>query len=238
MRAILDAVDGGVAQVDVRGRHVNLRAQDTGTLGKLAVLHAQEEIHVLLGRAVTVRGVFARLGQRAAVFANLLLGEVIDVRQPAADEVERKLVNLIVLLGRIIHIGVVETEPVDIVLNRLDEFFLFLGGVCIVKAEIANAAKAFSGQKIDGKRLYVTDMQIAVRFRREARLHPSAVFALGKIGFDCLPNKVGLFPDFFCHGNPSYRILQVPIIRQYTIPAGQKQDPWKNIDASDKKQTF
>ena len=40
VRAILDAVDGGVAQIDVRGSHVDLRAQHVRAFRELAVLHA------------------------------------------------------------------------------------------------------------------------------------------------------------------------------------------------------
>ena len=102
VRAILDAVDGGVAQIDVRGSHVDLRAQHVRAFRELAVLHAQEQIHVFFRRAVAVRGVFARLGQRAAIGADLLFGKIVHIRQPAADEVERELVNLVVLLGGIV----------------------------------------------------------------------------------------------------------------------------------------
>ena len=217
VRAILDAVDGGVAHVDVRGGHVDLRAQHAGTLRELAVLHAQEKIHVLLGRAVAIGGIFARLGQRAAVFADFLLGEVVHIRQPAADEVERKFINLVVLLGGIVDVGIIEAEPVDIVLDGLDKFFFFLGRVGIVKAQVAHAAEALRRQKIDGKRLDMADVQIAVRFGREARLNAAAVLALGDIGLDGLPNKVGLFPGLFCHGNPSLKLLHLMSIHNRTV---------------------
>ena len=203
VRAILDAVDGGVAQIDVRGSHVDLRAQHVRAFRELAVLHAQEQIHVFFRRAVAVRGVFARLGQRAAIGADLFFGKIVHIRQPAADEVERELVNLVVLLGGIVDVGIVEAEPVDIILDGLDKFFLFLGRVRVVKAQIAHAAETLRRQEIDGQRLHVADVQVAVRFGRETRLHAAAVLALGDIGLDGLPNKVGFFPCFFCHGNPS-----------------------------------
>ena len=61
---------------------------------------------ILLGRTVAIGGIFAWLGQRAAVFADFLLGEVVHIRQPAADEVERKFINLVVLLGGIVDVGI------------------------------------------------------------------------------------------------------------------------------------
>ena len=203
MRGVLDAVDGGIAQVDVRGGHVDLRAQHAGALRELAVLHAQEEVHVLLGRAVAVGGVFARLLERAAVGADLLLREVVHIREAAADEVERELVDLVVLLGGVVDVAVLEAEPMDVVLDGLDEFFLFLGGVGVVKAQVAHAAELFGCGKINGERLDMADVQVAIGLGREARLHAAAVLARGDIGLDGLPDKVGLFFDFFSHGNPS-----------------------------------
>ena len=203
MRGVLDAVDGGVAQVDIGGGHVDLRAQHAGALRELAVLHAQEEVHVLLGRAVAVGRVFARLLERAAVGADFLLGEVVHIREAAADEVERELVDLVVLLGGVVDVAVLKAEPVDIVLDGLDELFLFFGGVGVVKAQVAHAAKLLSRGKIDGERLDMADMQIAVGLGREARLHATAVLARGDVGPDGLPDEIAFLFDFFSHGNPS-----------------------------------
>jgi hypothetical protein len=67
-----DAVEHRVAHVDVRRRHVDLRAQHVRAVGELAGAHAAEQVEVLSTRAVAVRAVAARLGQRAAVLADLV----------------------------------------------------------------------------------------------------------------------------------------------------------------------
>ena len=63
----------------------------------------------------------------------------------------------------------------------------------------------------------MADVQIAVRLGREARLNAAAVLALGDIGLDGLPNKVGLFPGLFCHGNPSLKLLHLMSIHNKTV---------------------
>ena len=57
--------------------HVDLRAQNPRSVGELPGPHALEQIQVLFDGAVAVRAVFARLGQRAAVFANLVCRKVV-----------------------------------------------------------------------------------------------------------------------------------------------------------------
>ena len=220
MRGVLDAVDGRIAQVDVRGGHVDLRAQGAGALRELAVLHAQEEVHVLLGRAVAVGRVFARLLEGAAVGAHLLLGQVVHIGQAAADQIARVFKDLIVLLAGVVDGAVFKAEPVDVVLDGLDKFFLFLGGVGIVKAQVADAAEFFRGGEVHGERLHMADMQIAVGLGRETGLDAAAVFALGQVRLDRFPDKVALLFDFFRHGNPSleYRVgMVIPSIHNKVV---------------------
>ena len=71
----------------------------------------------------------------------------------------------------------------DIVLDGLDKFFFFLGRVGIVKAQVAHAAEALRRQKIDGKRLDMADVQIAVRLGRKTGMN-----ALGQAVCDVLVN--------------------------------------------------
>ena len=68
-----------IAQVDVARGHVDLRAQHARAVRELAGAHALEQVEVLLGRAVAPGAVRARLGERAAVLADLLGAEVVDV---------------------------------------------------------------------------------------------------------------------------------------------------------------
>ena len=54
-----DAVERGVAHVDVRVRHVDFGAQDVGAVGEFSGLHAGEQVEVFRARVVAVRAVGA-----------------------------------------------------------------------------------------------------------------------------------------------------------------------------------
>ena len=88
-----DAVEHRVAQVDVRRRHVDLRAQHLRAVGELAGAHAGEEIEVLLDRPIAIRAGGPRLGQRAAVLADLVGRQAVDVGLPLRDQMLRVLVQ-------------------------------------------------------------------------------------------------------------------------------------------------
>ena len=83
---LADAVERRVAHVHVRRRHVDLRAQRARAVGELAGAHAAEEVEVLRDGAIAVRAVRARLGERAAVLADLLGREVADVGLALLDQ--------------------------------------------------------------------------------------------------------------------------------------------------------
>ena len=86
MRRVQDAVHDRIAHVQIRRRHVNLRAQHTHPVGEFALLHAGKKVEIFFDCAVAKRRVLAGLCQRAAVLANLVGGEVIDIGLACADE--------------------------------------------------------------------------------------------------------------------------------------------------------
>ena len=57
-----DAVQGRIAKIDIRRRHVDLRAQHVLAVRELAGAHALKQVEVVLDAAVAVRAVPARLG--------------------------------------------------------------------------------------------------------------------------------------------------------------------------------
>ena len=67
-----DAVEDRVPHVDVRRRHVDLRPQHEGAIGKLAGPHAAEEVETLVDRPVAPWAVPAGLDQGSPVVANLV----------------------------------------------------------------------------------------------------------------------------------------------------------------------
>ena len=82
-----DAVEHGVAQIDVAGRHVDLRAQHPRAVGELAGAHAAEQVEVLRDGTVAERAVAAGLGQGAAAGAHVVLGLVVHIGLAGTDQV-------------------------------------------------------------------------------------------------------------------------------------------------------
>src|SRR5207248_3865352 len=65
MLRVQDAVEHRVTQIDVAGRHVDLRPQHTRTVAELAVSHAAEQIEILVYRSVAVGAVAPGLRKAA-----------------------------------------------------------------------------------------------------------------------------------------------------------------------------
>ena len=209
---IADAVNDRVAHIEVAARQVDLRAQRAATLGKLAVFHALEEVEVLLHVALAVGG-DGGLANVAAVLSRLLGRQVADVGKALLDELDGVLIVLFKVVAAIEKaVAPVEAEPVDILLDGVDKFDVLLRGVRVVHAQVAKAAEALSGAKVDGQRLAVADVQIAVRLRRKTGVDLLALEAptLRDVFFDEGVNKIfaaglalgGGSLDFLSHVDP------------------------------------
>ncbi len=197
MRGVQDAIEHGVAQIDVAGRHVDPGAQHAGAVRKLAGLHAAKQIEVFLHRAVAERAVLARLGQRAAPDPDFLLRLVVDIGEARADQALRPFVELFEIIRGIEQVfSPVVAEPVHVGLNRIDIFLLFLGRIGVVEPQVAAPGKLLRDAEIERDRLGVADMQIAVRLRREPG-HDLAVFLGVEIGLDDVANEIA--PRFCRH---------------------------------------
>ena len=115
MRGVHDAVEHGVAQVDVRRGHVDPRAQDARPVGELAGAHPLEQVEALVDRPVAARAVPARLGQRAAVLPDLVGRQVVDVGLAVPDQLDSPLVELLEVVRREVEVlAPVEPEPADV----------------------------------------------------------------------------------------------------------------------------
>ena len=178
MRRVPDAVERRIAHVDVGRRHVDLRAQHVRAVGKLARAHPPEQVEVLLDRPVAIRAVAARLGQRAAILADLVGRQAVDVGLAVANQLLGVAVHLLEVVRRVEHpIGPVEPEPADVLLNRVDVLDVFLRRVGVVEPQVAEAAEFLGDAEIQADRLGVADVQIPVRLGRKARVHAPAVAA-------------------------------------------------------------
>ena len=66
-----NAVDGRIAHVDVGRGHVNFGAQNSSTIGQLAIAHFAETAEVFLACSCTEGAVFTWVGEVAAVDAHV-----------------------------------------------------------------------------------------------------------------------------------------------------------------------
>ena len=176
-----DAVEHGVAQVDVAGGHVDPGAQHARAVREFARLHAPEEVEIFLHWAVAERRVLAGLRQRAAVDADFFLRLVVDIGVAGLDQALGPVIQAVEIVRGVIEIGSpVVAEPVHVGLDGIDIFLLFPGRVGVVEAQMALAGELLRDAEIQGNRLGMADVQIAVRLRRESG-HDPAVF-LGSRG--------------------------------------------------------
>ena len=74
-----DAVHDRVAHEEVGMGHVDLGPERLRAVGEFAGPHPAEEVEVLLDGPVPARAFLSRLGQRPAVFGDLLRAQVADI---------------------------------------------------------------------------------------------------------------------------------------------------------------
>src|SRR5262245_32020868 len=178
MRRMADAVQRRVSHVDVRRRHVDRRTQHMRAVCELARAHASEQIEILFDGAAAIRTVLPGLCERAAIVANLVGSQAVDVRLAVTDQLLGEAVELLEVVGGVEEtVGPVETQPADILLDRLDVLGVFLRGIRIVEAEIAGPEKFFGDAEIETDRFRMPDVQVSVGLWWKPGVHMTAVAA-------------------------------------------------------------
>ena len=108
------------------------------------------------------------------------------------------VVELVEIVGRVIKVPApVEAEPLHVARDRVDVLLLFLDRIGVVEAQVAAAPIFLRHAEIEGDRLGVSDMQVAVGFGREAGDHLRAA-SRGDIGVDYVANEVATAFHFGC----------------------------------------
>ncbi len=137
---LADAVQRRIAQVDVAARPCRSSRAAFSRRRRIRPRACAEQIEIFLDAALAIRRIAARLGQRAAVCAHLVGGEVADEGLAVADQFQRAQIEHLEIIRGVAQRVPVEAEPAHVVLDRLDEFDVFLGRVGVVEAQIADAA--------------------------------------------------------------------------------------------------
>ena len=169
MLRVADAIDDGIAHVDIGRRHVYLGAQHLLAVGEFPRAHPAEKIEILLHATVSVRALLAGLGQRASGGADLVGGKVAHIRLAVTDEFLGALVHPSEIVGGVEHPVPLEPQPADVFLYALHILDVLFDGVGVVEAEIALPAELLLDAEIDAYRLGVPDVQIAVGLGRKTR---------------------------------------------------------------------
>ena len=187
-----DAVDDGVAHVEVAAGQVDLGAEGHLALLHLAVLHLFKQPQVLLDGPVAVGGHGGNTDV-AAVGLEFLRRQLTDIGKALLDELHRVLIVLLEIVAAVEEpVAPVEAQPVDILLDGVHIFGVLLGGVGVVHAQVAQAVILLGSAEVDAQGLAVTDVQIAVGLRRETGVdgHSLELTTLCDVLVDKVQNKV------------------------------------------------
>ena len=209
VRNMADAVQHRVAEMDIGRRHVDLRAQAPFAVGVLPVAHLVEDLEVAFGRGVARRRRAAGLLRHAAILLPFLLAEIAAVGLSAPDQLLGDGVHPVEHVARVVEprlAGVpfarpFEAEPPDVVLDVLGVLVRLLSRIRVVESQMAFAAEQLRHPEIDADRLGVSDVNVAVRLRREARDDLPARAARRDIRLNPLAQKVAACIRLF-HGLP------------------------------------
>jgi hypothetical protein len=190
MLGMQDAVENGVAQIDVARTHVDLGPQHARAVGELAGTHAAEQVEVLGRAAVAIGAVAAGFRQRAAHRPHFLGRRIVDKGMAVADQVLGPVVELLEIVRCVVEVPApIEAEPAHIALDRVDVFLLLLGRIGVVEAQVAAAAELLGDPEIEADRLGVADMEVAVGLGRKAG-HDRAGAAGGEIARDDVADEI------------------------------------------------
>ena len=213
MMSVDDTIKERVAEEHVRVRHVNLRTKHLLTFCIFSSLHFTEKLEVLLNATVTVRALCSWYLHSTTTCTDLLLCLVIYICKPLLDEFLCPLVKLIEVVRSVTLIFPLETEPLDVLLDRVYVLSILLYRVCIVKAEVCLSAIFLSKSEVDADTLRMSDVKVAVRFWRET-CHNGFMFSAGEIRLNNFFQKVEIssLSYFFVYlfhifGNNEFQII-------------------------------
>ena len=217
--SVNNTIHNRVTEQHIGVSHIDLSTQHAATVLELACTHTLEQIQVLLDRTIAPGRRSTRNGYRTAVLANLLLSLVVDVCQTLFDEHLCPLVQLLEIVRCIVLASPIETEPLDILFDRIYILGILLYGVGIVETQVTLTAILLSQTEVQADTLGVSNMQITVRLGRETSLNSCITLGDGT-GYDLFEKierllSAVLFVNVFnCH---NLKIFGVKFINFFVI---------------------
>lgn len=172
------AVDDGVAEVHVGVGHVYLGTEHHGSFLYFAAVHLLEQLQVFFDGAVAVGAFHTRLGGGTFLFGYLFGSLFVDVGLAFLDEADGEVPQLLEVVRSIVFVSPLVAQPLDILLDGLYIFHVFLGGVGVVETQVAYASVCGGDAEVKADGLGVSDVKVSVGLRREACLHSASVLAV------------------------------------------------------------
>ncbi len=172
MGGMEDAVNNRISHNHIRRRHVDFRTEHLLAVRILAVLHFLEELQVFLDTSISIRTLNARMTQVAAGIVDFLARLVIHIGEAHANQAAGEFIKFREIVGREMHRFLpLEAQPLHIFQNGIHILHFFFRRVRIIKTHIRGAVIFLAQAEIQTNALHVTDVQIAIRFRRETGQH-------------------------------------------------------------------
>ena len=121
------------------------------------------------------------------------------------------------VIRSVVFVTPLVAKPLDILFDGIDVLHVLLGGVGVVEAQVAHAAMLRGDAEVEADGLGVADVEVAVRLWGEARLHTSAVLAVGEVFFHFRFNEIERLLFFFyffqvCHMMLNRWLLTVELL--------------------------
>ena len=207
-------VDDRVSHVDVRGGHVDLSPEHLLAVRVLAFAHLFKELQVFFDAPVAIWGLFARLGQGPSVGPDLVGAEVADEGQPLLDQSHGALVHLIEIVRRPKPVLPLKAQPSYIFFDGVHILHVFLDRVGIVIPQITSAVVLLRCHEVQADGLGVTNMQVAVRLRRESRQNLVSVLAVFQILVNNIVDKICHLDHFSHFVTPCFLLLFLSSVLQ------------------------
>ena len=162
-----NAVDDGVTEIQIAASQIDLGPEGHLSLLHLTVLHLLKQPQIFLDGPIPIGGGSGD-ADVAPVGLELLWRQLADVGQPLLDELHGILIVLLEVVGAVEKaVAPVKAQPMDILLDGVHVLGVLLGGVGVIHAEVAETAELLGGAEVDAQGLAVSDVQIAVGFRRK-----------------------------------------------------------------------
>ena len=191
MTGMPDAVNCRVAHNDIWGSHINFGPQNLFAVRKFSSTHAPEKIQVFFNTAIAPGAFPAWRSQRAAVFANLVCRKIVHVCLALANQIFCIFIKALkIIRSKKFSVFPVAAQPGDILGNGMDIFIFFLDRICIVKTQIALAAKFLCHAKIEANGLGMPKMQVTVGLWRKTGMHLAAETAGFVIFLNARPDEI------------------------------------------------